>query len=133
MTTEESDPPYEVGYRKPPAHTRWKKGQSGNSRGRPKKSAGLEAAFHKALQEKVSVIENGRKSKITKIEAAIKQLTNRAASGDRHSMKMLLDIYEKTKASRPEDPLRIIIEGGLPDDHDPENESHIHEIVVPRS
>lgn len=32
---------YEIGYKKPPKHTRWQKGQSGNKKGRPKKKLGL--------------------------------------------------------------------------------------------
>lgn len=44
---------YEVGYKKPPQHTRFKKGHSGNSVGGPKR--------HYSLKEAQIVIEQWRK------------------------------------------------------------------------
>lgn len=40
---------YQVGYGKPPKHSRWKKGQSGNPRGRPKGTRGLKTDLHDEL------------------------------------------------------------------------------------
>lgn len=81
---------YQVGYGKPPKHTRFKKGQSGNPWGRPKRFRNLATIFEAALKEKVGVTENGRRRKITKREAIAKWLINRAAQGDDKSMQMLL-------------------------------------------
>ena len=36
--SDDDQPDYKVGYKKPPLHTRFQKGQSGNPRGRPKGS-----------------------------------------------------------------------------------------------
>ena len=52
------DPDYEVGYKKPPAHTRFKKGPSGNHRARPKASKDLAALLTEILDEKVTIMEN---------------------------------------------------------------------------
>jgi hypothetical protein len=85
---------YQVGYRKPPANTRFKKGQSGNPKGRPKGALNLDTLLARALREQVIVQEGGRRKKITKLEAAVKQLANRAASGDLAALRqmvMLLD------------------------------------------
>jgi hypothetical protein len=69
---------YEVGYGKPPHHTRFKKGQSGNPRGRPKGSKNLPTLLSEALNEPVVVAENGRRRKITMRQAIIKQLVKRS-------------------------------------------------------
>ena len=83
---------YAANYRKPPLHTRFKKGQSGNPRGRPVKNlAGLLAA---ALNEKVTVTENGKRRKITKREAVIAQLVNKSASAELRATKMLIDMMK---------------------------------------
>jgi hypothetical protein len=50
---------FEAGYGKPPRHTRFKKGQSGNPRGRPKGSKNLTTLLTEALNEPVIVAENG--------------------------------------------------------------------------
>jgi hypothetical protein len=83
---------YEVGYGKPPLHTRFKKGQSGNPRGRPKGSKNLPTLLSEALNEPVVVAENGRRRKITMRQAIIKQLVKRSASADLRAMKILLDM-----------------------------------------
>jgi hypothetical protein len=62
---------FAASYRKPPLHTRFKKGQSGNPRGRPVKN--LAALLPAALNEKVTVTENGKRRQVTKREAVIAQ------------------------------------------------------------
>ena len=83
---------YEVGYGKPPRHTRFKKGQSGNPQGRPKGSKNLPTLLTEALNEPVVVAENGRRRKITMRQAIIKQLVKRSATADLRAMKILLDM-----------------------------------------
>jgi Family of unknown function (DUF5681) len=87
-------PDYEVGYGKPPRDTRFKKGQSGNPRGRPSGAKNLSTLLSEALNELVIVAENGRRRKITKRQAIITQLVNRAAKGDSRDTKLLLDILQ---------------------------------------
>ena len=50
---------YKVGYKKPPLHTRFRKGQSGNPRGRPRGSKNLSTLLTDALNEPVVVTEDG--------------------------------------------------------------------------
>src|SRR2546430_8300826 len=90
MSDAESD--YKVGPGKPPLHTRFKKGQSGNPRGRPAKN--LPALLIAALNEPVFVTTDGRRRKITKREAVVAQLVNRSASADLRATKMLIDMLK---------------------------------------
>jgi Family of unknown function (DUF5681) len=92
-----------VGYGRPPRHTRFKKGQSGNPKGRPGGAKNLSTLLTDALNELVIVAENGRRRKISKRLAIIKQLVNHAAKGDWRAAKLLFDIlYEIERRSEPE-------------------------------
>ena len=96
----------EVGYRKPPRRTRFRKGQSGNPRGRPSGAKNLSTMLSEALNERVIVAENGRRRKITKRKAIITQVVNRAAKGYWRDTKLILDIEQdierRTDAAAPE-------------------------------
>jgi hypothetical protein len=81
---------HEIGYGKPPKHTQFTKGQSGNSKGRPKGSQNLATIVAKTGRERVKVTENGRTRLITKLQASVTQLTNKAASGDPRAIRELL-------------------------------------------
>jgi Family of unknown function (DUF5681) len=86
----EVDETYEIGYQKPPKHTQFAKGCSGNPRGRPKGSKNVFSVVQKAAQEKITVTQNGKVRKITKIEASAVQLSNKAASGDPRATREIL-------------------------------------------
>jgi Family of unknown function (DUF5681) len=86
---------YQVGYGKPPRHSQFKRGQSGNPRGRPAGSKNLGTLVSEALNEPVIVVENGGRRKISKREAIIKQLVNRSAKADWRAIKILLDIVRE--------------------------------------
>jgi hypothetical protein len=86
----ESKREHAANYRKPPEHTRFKKGQSGNPHGRPAKN--LPALLAAALNEKVTVTENGKRRQVTKREAVIAQLVNKSAAAELRATKMLIDM-----------------------------------------
>jgi hypothetical protein len=102
----DKEPDYDVGYRKPPRHTRFAKGQSGNPRGRPPGAKNLKTLLSEALNETVIVSENGGRRKVTKRQAIITQLVNRSATADFRAIKILLDIVRdierQTEPTPPE-------------------------------
>ena len=101
MTGEVSERTYTVGRGKPPAHTRFKPGQSGNPRGRPRGSVDLGRALLVAASETVTVTENGRKRRLTKLEVAARQVANKAASGDQRAIELLSKHLDKMAAPEP--------------------------------
>jgi hypothetical protein len=105
---------YDVGYGKPPRHSRFQKGQSGNPRGRPSGSKNLSTLLSEALNEPVIVTENGKRRKISKRQAVITQLVNQSAKGDFRAAKILLDILHDIEArTEPQTPENSI---GLADE-----------------
>ena len=99
---------YQVGYGKPPLHSRFKKGQSGNPRGRPLFPKSLAADLLDAMNQRVVVAENGRRRRMTKRQAMIAQLVNKSATADLRATKMLLDMLRdlerQAEAASPDQP-----------------------------
>jgi hypothetical protein len=81
---------YQVGYGRPPEYSRFRKGESGNPLGRPKGSKNLATLLNDALNEPLVVTENGKRKRITKRKAVLKQLVNKAASGNARAIQLLL-------------------------------------------
>ena len=94
-----NDDDCEVGYRKPPKATRFRKGQSGNPKGRPKGKPNAAAAILRALGAKLVINDHGRRRKVTKYEAAIMQLVNKAASGDLKAIHLLISLVQMAEES----------------------------------
>jgi hypothetical protein len=101
--SELSVPAEQVGFRKPPVATRFKPGISGNPRGRPKGSLNVATAFTKALREKVVINEHGKRKTVTKLEAAMKQVANKGASGDLRAVVQVVSLaqYAEAKQNMP--------------------------------
>ena len=78
------DDDYEVGYGKPPKHSRFPPGQSGNPKGRRKGSRGLKSDLEAELNavHTITNSKDGSKMKDRQQRLAIKTLCRRAALGD---------------------------------------------------
>jgi len=100
LTEIAAKPGKSVCYGKPPEITRFKKGLSGNPKGRPKGSLNVATAFTKALREKVVINENGQRKTVTKLEAALKQLVNQAASGNLRALRQLVDLAQDAETKQ---------------------------------
>jgi hypothetical protein len=84
---------YKVAPGRPPLHSRFRKGQSGNPGGRSKKK--LHALLADAPNESVSVTIDGERRKITKREAVVHQLVNKSPTADLRATKMLFDTIKE--------------------------------------
>jgi hypothetical protein len=88
-------PEYKVGYKKPPKGSQWKKGQSGNSKGRPKGKKSLTTIGLDMFHKPVTVLQNGKAIKISMIDAVRAKLLATAMKGDLKAMKLVFDQYSK--------------------------------------
>ena len=104
----------QVGYGKPPVHSRFQPGQSGNPRGRPKGSLNIRTIYLRALSSRVKVTVRGRPRYMTRLELAIEQLINNAAKGDLKSWAAMLRLYGDHTPSEPPPQPEAPLE--LPDD-----------------
>lgn len=86
---------YDVGYGKPPKRTQFKSGQSGNPRGRPKKSKGLNTIIREQLLAPIPIQTSAGTKRVTKMEALVLKGVERAVKGDFRALKMLIDLYSK--------------------------------------
>ena len=85
--------PYSTGYGKPPKHAQFKKGTSGNPKGRPKGSKNLSTKLQTAFGQHVSMSKNGKVLKVEIIDALLTKLFAKALNGDHAAMKMAFDLY----------------------------------------
>jgi len=87
---------YAVGFKRPPLHSRFKAGASGNPAGRPKGSQNLRTLFEKILKEQISLREGAVTKKISKAEAILRGLVIGAMKGDARSQVTLFKLAETT-------------------------------------
>lgn len=94
--------PFTSGYMKPPAERQFKKGTSGNPKGRPKTPETPYTALQKVLDRKVSLAGSGRKIPIR--EALLLRLRDLAHGGDRRAVALQQRILAMARPRLPEDP-----------------------------
>ena len=88
------------GYKNPPVEHQFKKGKSGNPKGRPRKNKqpssdlnlDIMASLHRELAKTISVQENGQHRVITKLDAIFAQLVAQSVNGKPSQQKMLLNL-----------------------------------------
>lgn len=93
----EDEPSYEVGYGKPPKSGQFAKGRSGNPKGRPKGSKNLATVVLRESRQRVRVNGPGRTRSVTKLEAAVIQLNNKAAQGDIRAQRELFYLVQQSE------------------------------------
>jgi hypothetical protein len=95
----------EVGYKKPPQSTRFKKGRSGNPKGRPKnaKNTTPTELLDQYLSTQVTVAENGEKKTMTLLEALQRRLVTAALKGEPYAMRLVQKELQKIDRLRDKD------------------------------
>jgi len=89
------EPTPRVGYRRPPTHSRFKPGQSGNPRGRPKGAINIDTLCRSLLSRKVTIQENGGRRKVSAVEAILLATIQRAVRDDNRAAKLLLELQQR--------------------------------------
>jgi hypothetical protein len=95
------DPPYRVGNKKPPLHTRFKPGQSGNPRGRPKGRFDLGRMLMEELGRSISAMKNGKQLKITNQRLFVSSLVKDAITRGPQAKALLLKTIQQLQAPAP--------------------------------
>jgi hypothetical protein len=91
-----------IGYKKPPRSTRYRKGHSGNPRGRPRgRNWRDRAPYQSVLGEKLTVRENGTERQVTAADVIVMKLKKLAFEGNGAGARLLLEMIEEAKRISP--------------------------------
>lgn len=90
---------YEIGKGKPPKHSQFQSGQSGNPKGRPKGSKNVDQVLSKILNEKITITDAGKKMIVDKLEGALRVLFNKSFEGRPQSLKLLMDLFKEREGA----------------------------------
>ena len=89
-----SDKDYEVGHGKPPRHSQWQPGQSGNPKGRPKGAKGWRELSEAEGRKRHRVTINGKQVWLTQREITVKKLWHKAMQGDIKAYQTVMALEE---------------------------------------
>ena len=88
MTSDDSS----VGYRRPPVHSRYQKGQSGNPRGRPKKVPDFMEDAAEILGGTVTGQAKGRAITLPTVQAVFRTVCGRALKGNNQALRRVIEL-----------------------------------------
>jgi hypothetical protein len=108
------DDNYVVGRGRPPLLTRWKPGQSGNSKGRPIGAKNIMTCFRQELNRKIDIRTGGRVRRVTAREAIAMTITNRALKGDPKLLPVIMAIDRDVSALEAREKRKRSIVGMTP-------------------
>jgi hypothetical protein len=91
---------YKVGYGRPPQHSRFRKGRSGNPKGRPKGARNFATEVQEALSETMLVREGSTERRVTRRGAVVLSLLAKALKGDVRAASLLVGIEGQAELSK---------------------------------
>ena len=100
MSTDDDEPAlphdaeYRVGNKRPPLHSRFQPGASGNPKGRPHGAVGLKTKIQQELRKNVPVNVNGRRKKMSKADVIAAQFVDSSMRGDPKATALILRITD---------------------------------------
>jgi Family of unknown function (DUF5681) len=102
---------YQIGYKKPPVATRFKKGNRANPRGRPRGSKNLATLLERALDAAADADACETQGRLTKRELVVARLVERSAGADLAATKLLFELLRKVDprmVTTPADPAGFV-------------------------
>lgn len=110
-----STPPgdYEIGYGKPPRHTRFKPGQSGNPNGRKKGVRTFKTVLEEELYRPVSVQEGGKQRMRPILSVILRQALAKAAKGETRALMPIIPLVQRAGLIGGEEPNVAIVQAPL--------------------
>jgi hypothetical protein len=99
---------YEVGYKKPPVATRFRKGISGNPRGRRKNVSNLTDTLRSILNEKINVRVDGRTERHSRFVLLVRSLVAHAIKGEPSATRQVFGLMEKFGLLKLEDIQHVV-------------------------
>ena len=99
MTKRKDTEGFEVGYGKPPRKSQFQKGQSGNPKGRPKRSRNVDTLLRETFFRTITVTEGGQRKKVTVLEALFRKLAKSALEGDARSVDKMIRLLPHIQAA----------------------------------
>ena len=115
--------PYEVGYKKPPRNNRFKKGTSGNPKGRPKDSRNLASIMESLLEQPVAVVMDGIQKQVSGREAIAFRIFQKALGGDAKAIEILRET-DRALAQRMADLQEAVVAEEIANETDQEILEH---------
>jgi hypothetical protein len=89
-----------VGFGKPPVSGQFKKGKSGNPKGRPKGTRNFYTDLEEVLAGKVTVTENGKPKRVSSQFAALMRLREKALGGNPRAMDRYLTLAQQSTVDK---------------------------------
>jgi uncharacterized protein DUF5681 len=102
---------YQVGYGRPPLHSRFKPGQSGNPKGRPRQSRNMRTIVKQVLSEDMQIREGGRLRRMSAMEALVRTILARSFKGDPKALASLIVLVRQSGMTESDETIADLLHG----------------------
>jgi hypothetical protein len=102
---------YQAGYGRPPLHSRFKPGQSGNPKGRPRQSRNMRTIVKQVLSEDMHIREGGRLRRMSAMEALVRTILARSFKGDVRALASLMVLLRQSGLMENDETIADLLHG----------------------